>query len=136
MVDELGLGCADRLDNVQVRSTTIVHNLYATDCHVRAAVAPTIATAFFQADAVAKTYTTLGYLVCIITILAVPIMPRAKYFQSLIMSLIAVCFGAALALLGLWTAVKARENTLPADSTPTGYNSSSAAVCGKFGPAS
>jgi len=96
----------------------------------RAAVAPTIATAFYQSTAVANEYSTLGYLVCIVTILGFPIMPRAKFIQTMMINLLAISFGGALALFAIWTGIKARQHTLPADSTPTGYNSSASAVCG------
>jgi hypothetical protein len=51
------------------------------------------AIAFYQADSVAATYTTLGYLIPIISVLGMPIMPRAKFFQTLILNLIGICIG-------------------------------------------
>lgn len=39
-----------------------------------------------------------------------------------------------MALFAIWTSIKARQHTLPADSTPTGYNSSASAVCGMSHP--
>jgi hypothetical protein len=51
------------------------------------------AIAFYQADSVAATYTTLGYLVPIISVLSMPIMPRAKFVQTLILNLIGICIG-------------------------------------------
>ena len=97
----------------------------------RAALPPTIALAMYQADAVANTYGTLGYLVAIISILGFCIMPRAKFIQTMTMNVIAVCFASAIAMLELWSSVKAREHTTPAGLPPARYryNSSQSAVC-------
>ncbi|KAG9248946.1 hypothetical protein BJ878DRAFT_411671 [Calycina marina] len=54
-------------------------------------------------------------------------MPRAKYFQTLILNILGVCIGSAVGLLGLWSAVQARLNTATVGSTS--YNSSQSAVC-------
>ncbi|TEY76302.1 hypothetical protein BOTCAL_0060g00130 [Botryotinia calthae] len=85
-------------------------------------------TAFYESDSVAQTYTTLGYLVAIICVISMPIMPRAKFFQTMILNLIAVCIGASIGLLGLWSSLKAREHT-STPGVPQAYNSSQAAVC-------
>ncbi|KAH8668209.1 hypothetical protein BGZ60DRAFT_377054 [Tricladium varicosporioides] len=55
-------------------------------------------------------------------------MPRAKYFQTLILNILGVCIGSAIALLGIWSGIKAREHTTPPGSVER-YNSSQAAVC-------
>ncbi|KAK2629287.1 hypothetical protein QTJ16_000107 [Diplocarpon rosae] len=94
----------------------------------KGSVAPTIGVAFYQADSVAATFTTLGYLIPIITVLNVAIMPRAKFIQTMILNTIGICIGSAVALLGIWSGVQARKNTTPLGSTAT-YNSSQAAVC-------
>lgn len=94
----------------------------------KGSVAPTIAIAFYQADSVAETYSTLGYLVAIISVIAMPIMPRAKYFQTLVLNVLGICVGSAVALLGIWSGVQARLHTSAPGSTAT-YNSSQAAVC-------
>jgi hypothetical protein len=85
----------------------------------------------YQADAVANTYGTLGYLVAIISILGFCIMPRAKFIQTMTLNVLVVCFGSAVALLELWSSVKAREHTTPAGLPPARYryNSSQSAVC-------
>jgi hypothetical protein len=54
-------------------------------------------------------------------------MPRAKYIQTLLLNIIGICVGSAVALLGIWSGIKAREHTT--GPTPTAYNSSQAAVC-------
>lgn len=55
-------------------------------------------------------------------------MPRAKYLQTLILNVIGVCIGSAIALLGLWSGIQARLHTTPPGSKAA-YNSSQAAVC-------
>ncbi|KAF2111459.1 hypothetical protein BDV96DRAFT_603054 [Lophiotrema nucula] len=97
---------------------------------MKAGIPPTIALAMYQATDVAETYTTLGYLIAIISILGFCIMPRAKFIQTMSINLIAVCVGAAVAMLETWSGVKAREHTTAAGSPPQRYNSSQSAVCG------
>ncbi|KAF4637953.1 hypothetical protein G7Y89_g102 [Cudoniella acicularis] len=94
----------------------------------KGSVAPTIGVAFYQAHSVASIYSTLGYLVPIITVISVPIMPRAKFFQTLILNIIGICIGSAIAMLGIWSSIKAQEHTTPAGSRQQ-YNSSQSAVC-------
>jgi hypothetical protein len=53
---------------------------------LKGACAPTIALAFYQASAVAELYTSLGYLVTIAVLLTMPILPRAKFVESIIAS--------------------------------------------------
>lgn len=55
-------------------------------------------------------------------------MPRAKYIQTLILNITGICIGSAMALLGIWSGIKAREHRTPAGSTAQ-YNSSQATVC-------
>lgn len=45
-----------------------------------------------------------------------------------LLNVLAVCVGAAFCLLSLYCGIKARQNTTPAGSPPTGYNSSASAV--------
>lgn len=94
----------------------------------KAATAPIIALAFYQSDAVANEFTTLGYLVAIASILAIPIMPRAKFLQNLLFNVLATCVGAALSLLAIWCGVKARQHTQAPGTPSTAFNSSQAAV--------
>ncbi|KAL1606225.1 hypothetical protein SLS60_003627 [Paraconiothyrium brasiliense] len=92
---------------------------------------PVIALSMYQADDIAETYTTLGYLMAIISILGFCIMPRAKFIQTMTINVIAVCIGAAMAMLQLWSAVQARLHTEPPGLPPARYryNSSQSAVC-------
>ncbi|KAF2716485.1 hypothetical protein K431DRAFT_316508 [Polychaeton citri CBS 116435] len=93
---------------------------------------PTIALAMYQSDAVADHYTTLGYLIAIMSVLGFAIMPRGKFLQTMALNVITSCFAAALNMLAMWSAVKARQHTLPPNPTPTqatGYNASQSAVC-------
>lgn len=112
----------------------------------KGALAPTISLAAYQADAWADFYTTLGYLVIIMTILPVVIMPRAKFLQTMIVNVLFACIGAALALLAMFCSVKARINSIGFQGAGTGgagtsgtpstgastanYNSSGSAVAG------
>ena len=94
----------------------------------KGSLAPTIGLSMYQATAVAKTYTTIGYLIPIVSLLSMPILPRAKFLQNLFLNVIAVCTGAALSMLGIFCVIKARENTSGPKTPPTAYNSSASAV--------
>lgn len=93
---------------------------------------PVISLAIYQSSGVAATYATLGYLVAIVSILGLCIMPRAKFIQTMSINVLAVCLGAAVAMLQCWCGVKARQHTEPAGLPPARYryNSSQSAVCG------
>ncbi|KAK3380468.1 hypothetical protein B0T24DRAFT_195720 [Lasiosphaeria ovina] len=82
----------------------------------------------YQSTTVASYFTTLGYLVPIISVIALPILPRGKFLMNLLLSVLGVCLGSAVALLMLWSSIKAREHTTPPGSTKI-YNSSQSAVC-------
>lgn len=70
----------------------------------------------------------MGYMVAIISILGFAIMPRAKFIQMMVMDVLSVCLATALALLMMFSSVKARQHT---ESTSNGaYNSSASAVSG------
>jgi hypothetical protein len=96
----------------------------------KAALPPTIALAMYHATDVSKIFTTLGYLTAIISILGFCIMPRAKFIQTMTMNVLGTCLGSALAMLMLWSGVKAREHTTVPGSRPQRYNSSQSAVLG------
>ncbi|EME47794.1 hypothetical protein DOTSEDRAFT_69660 [Dothistroma septosporum NZE10] len=112
----------------------------------KGALAPTISLALYQSDAFANYYTTLGYLVIIMTVLPVVIMPRAKFLQTMLINIIFVCLGCATALLAMFCSVKARINSVGNLGPGTGgagtsgtaakgaataqYNSSGSAVAG------
>lgn len=96
---------------------------------MKAAIPPTIALSIYQANSVADTYSTLGYLVAIISILGFCIMPRAKFIQTMLFNVISTCIGAAVALLMIWSALQARKHTTAASAPPVRYNSSQSVVC-------
>jgi glycerol uptake facilitator-like aquaporin len=96
----------------------------------KAALPPTIAMAMYQSDAVARVYSTLGYLTAIISILGFCIMPRAKFIQTMTMNILGTCIGSAIAMLMVWSGVKAREHTTNPGAPPARYNSSQSAVLG------
>ncbi|KAE8448506.1 hypothetical protein EG329_009387 [Mollisiaceae sp. DMI_Dod_QoI] len=62
-------------------------------------------------NSVAAHYSTIGYLIPIMTILTVPILPRARFIQNFLVTSLLVCLAGALSLLAMWCSVKARENT-------------------------
>ncbi|QDS77146.1 hypothetical protein FKW77_001332 [Venturia effusa] len=101
---------------------------------MKGGIPPALSMAMYQADTVASTYSTLGYLVAIISIISFCIMPRAKFIQTMVINLFAICLGAAVGLLVVYCAVQARLHTT--DMTASGsaqagtvsYNSSASAV--------
>ncbi|KAL8776179.1 MAG: hypothetical protein Q9194_003314 [Teloschistes cf. exilis] len=105
----------------------------------KGALPPTIAIALFQNTGFANTYSTLGYLVAIMSILSFAIMPRAKFIQTMFFNIIGICIGSCIALLSIYCSVQARAHTTPhSESTSAGpspgasvapYNSSASAVC-------
>lgn len=98
---------------------------------------PIIGLAIYQASPVMRTLTTLGYLVGIISILSLAVMPRGKYFQTLILNCISCGIGSGMAMLATYTGVQARLNTSDlqemaayiATHGKAPYNSSQSAVC-------
>ncbi|KAJ5782315.1 hypothetical protein N7457_004089 [Penicillium paradoxum] len=95
---------------------------------MKGGLAPTIAVAIYQSKAVADEYTTLGYLVAIISIMGFAIMPRAKFIQMMIFDVLSVCIASCFALLTMFSSVKARQHT--AKNAADTYNSSASAVSG------
>ncbi|KAJ5121278.1 Brefeldin A sensitivity protein-related domain of unknown function DUF2421 [Penicillium bovifimosum] len=95
---------------------------------MKGGIAPTIAVAIYQSQAVANEFTTVGYLVAIISILGFAIMPRAKFIQMMIFDVLSVCIAACFALLTMFSGVKARQHT--ATNHKDTYNSSASAVSG------
>jgi hypothetical protein len=86
----------------------------------------------YQAPAVSSYFQTVGYIVPIISVLALALLPRGKFMMNFVLNLLAVTFGAAVSMLALWSSVQARYHTSPADSPPSPrppYNSSQSAVC-------
>ncbi|MCJ1433208.1 hypothetical protein MMC27_002567 [Xylographa pallens] len=106
---------------------------------LKGACPPVISLALYQSDAFAGTFSTLGYLVGIMSVLSFSILPRSKFFQTMMFNVIGLCIGAAIALLTIYCAVQARIQTTPvsakssdgpASGAPTSsYNSSASAVC-------
>ncbi|KAK3069449.1 hypothetical protein LTR53_012208 [Teratosphaeriaceae sp. CCFEE 6253] len=109
----------------------------------KGALAPTIAISAYQSTAWAETYTTIGYLVGIMTILSLPILPRAKFLQTMLVNVFVTCLGCAVALLAMYCCIRARINSETRNGTGGGtsglasggaptttYNSSASAVAG------
>lgn len=106
---------------------------------IKGALPTVISLSAYRGLPFAEVYTTLGYLIAIISHLSLVIQPRAKYVQGLTVSIFAICLGAALALLEIRCVVAARS-TPPASAatggsgsreTPT-YDSSANATAGVF----
>ncbi|CAL8575786.1 hypothetical protein XPA_001690 [Xanthoria parietina] len=83
----------------------------------KGALAPTIAIALYQSTAFADHYSTLGYLVAIMSILSFGIMPRAKFVQTMLFNIIGICIGFCITLLSIFCSVQARAHTTPPLST-------------------
>ncbi|KAK4119617.1 hypothetical protein N657DRAFT_684256 [Parathielavia appendiculata] len=96
---------------------------------LKGSLPPTIGIAMLQAPPVAAYFTTFGYLVPIISVLAMAVMPRGKFMMNLLLNALAVCVGSAVSMLALWSAIQARNNTTPPGSPPRAYSSSQSAVC-------
>lgn len=104
---------------------------------MKGGLATTIALAAYEGSAWADTYTTLGYLVAIITQLSLSIQPRAKFVQSMILNVLFTCAGAAAALLEIQCVVAARSRGGPSQigssgSPETTYDASANTVAGVF----
>ncbi|KAK2605590.1 hypothetical protein N8I77_008416 [Diaporthe amygdali] len=107
-------------------------------CMFKGSVAPVIGLAIYQAEPVMRILTTLGYLVGVITVLALAVLPRGKFIQNMILNCLSTAVGCAMAMLISYTGVKARLNTsdlreMAAFIQANGrapYNSSQSAVCG------
>lgn len=109
----------------------------------KGALAPTIAIALYQSTSFADHYSTLGYLVAVMSILSFGIMPRAKFVQTMLFNIIGICIGFCITLLSIFCSVQARAHTSPPLSTGpksssggpspgasvAPYNSSASAVC-------
>lgn len=106
---------------------------------VKGALPPAISLAVYQSTAFAKVYSTLGYLVAIMSVLSFAILPRSKYIQTMLFNIVGLCVGAAVALLEIYCSVQARAHTTPSvkatgkgpspGAAVTTYNSSASAVC-------
>ena len=106
---------------------------------VKGALPPAISLAAYQGTSFANTFSTLGYLVAIMSVLSFAILPRSKFIQTMLLNVIAICFGAAILLLALYCSVQARAHTTPVRSPSSNgpspgasvvpYNSSASAVC-------
>ncbi|SPO06922.1 uncharacterized protein DNG_09616 [Cephalotrichum gorgonifer] len=97
-------------------------------------IPPIIGLSIYQSAPISTYFTTQGYLIPIISVLAVAVLPRDKFIQNLIFSFLGICVGSAISLLALWSSIQARIHTSPPTSqsttiAPPPYNSSQSAVC-------
>ncbi|KAL8878007.1 MAG: hypothetical protein Q9198_004095 [Flavoplaca austrocitrina] len=110
---------------------------------LKGALAPTIAIALYQSTSFADHYSTLGYLVAVMSILSFVIMPRAKFFQTMLFNIIGICIDFCITLLSIYCSVQARAHTTTStsncpqsssggpspDAAVAPYKSSASAVC-------
>ncbi|KAK4505576.1 hypothetical protein PRZ48_003539 [Zasmidium cellare] len=116
---------------LDIRSCTLIF---------KGALAPTVALALFQWTSYADYFIGTGYLVVIIAELALPHLPRAKFLETLFMSVLFTCIGAAISMLAIFCAVKARDNHgneaggvnpgISGQASSTNYDASASAVIG------
>ncbi|KAK9233846.1 hypothetical protein V1525DRAFT_415095 [Lipomyces kononenkoae] len=98
---------------------------------VKGGLPPAIALSLFQLDSFAANFTTLGYLVAIMSIVSSAMLPRAKFLQTMMFNIFGICIGAGIALLTSYCSVSARRNTTSISQrteTSVTYNSSASAV--------
>ncbi|CAK7266042.1 hypothetical protein SEPCBS119000_001818 [Sporothrix epigloea] len=106
---------------------------------LKGSLPPVIGVGITQSTGFSEAYTTVGYLVPVVTVICVAVMPRGKFIQTFTLNVLSLSIGAALALLILYSGVQARKHTT---SPPTAeelaairssgrppYNSSQSAVC-------
>ncbi|KAI9837323.1 MAG: hypothetical protein M1819_000397 [Sarea resinae] len=106
---------------------------------IKGSLPPTIALALLQITPIADHFLTQGYVFPVASVLGLCILPRAKFFQTIILDILAICLSAAMALLAIFCSVQAREHTTPKVSTVAAhnpssnskapYNSSASAIC-------
>ena len=104
----------------------------------KGALPPAISLAVYQSTSFADIYSTIGYLVAIMSVLSFAILPRSKFIQTMLFNVTGVCIGAAVTLLEISCSVQARVHTSPSvKATGNGpspgaavatYNSSASAV--------
>jgi Putative ER transporter, 6TM, N-terminal/Fusaric acid resistance protein-like/Aromatic acid exporter family member 2 len=94
----------------------------------KGALPPIIALAAYRADAYARQYTTLGYLGAIMATLSLAMQPRAKFLQSILLSTVMTCTGAAVALLQVQCCVAARKRYGTSTASRPGSSGSQQAV--------
>ena len=93
-------------------------------------IPPTLALCIYQSNLISSTYTTVGYLIAIATILSSGLAPRAAYIEATICNVLFVSVSAGVNVFACWTILKARETTAAPGASPTAYNSSASAVAG------
>ncbi|KAK9492055.1 hypothetical protein V1508DRAFT_419947 [Lipomyces doorenjongii] len=106
---------------------------------VKGGLPPAIALSLIQLNSFAANFTTVSYLVAIMSILSSAMLPRAKFLQTMAFNIVGVCIGACIALLTSYCSVSARIHTTavsvnaagaptPGNTPSVTYNSSASAV--------
>jgi hypothetical protein len=94
------------------------------------ALPPTISLCLLQSDTISQTYTTVGYLIAIGSILSPGLAPRATYIEATVCNVLFISITALVAMFAMWTVLKARETTTAPGASSNAYNSSASAVAG------
>ncbi|RDW58136.1 hypothetical protein BP6252_13547 [Coleophoma cylindrospora] len=83
---------------------------------------------FYQSTAVSEVYTTLGFLVSIISVATINILPRAKLVEMTFTICLFTAFAIPITMLATWSGLQARLHTDPEGLDS--YNSSQSAISG------
>ncbi|KAM5347566.1 hypothetical protein ACJ41O_007390 [Fusarium nematophilum] len=112
--------------------------MFKSDIHLprsaSGSIPPIIGISIYQSPPIYAYFTTMGYLIPVISVLTVAILPRDRFIQILVLNVLIICIGSAVSLLALWSSIQARIHTSPPTSQgtatgPPSYNSSQSAVC-------
>ena len=96
----------------------------------KGSLAPVICICAYQSTPWAETYSTVGYLVGIMSVLSLVIAPRAKFIQTMLMNIFFICAACLVGLLAMFCCVKARVNAIGHDSPGTGGPGTSGLAAG------
>ena len=72
-----------------------------------------ISLAIYQNTAVSEVYTSLGFLISIISVVTVNLFPRAKLVQEVFLICLFTAVAAGVSLLAMWSGHQARLHTDP-----------------------
>lgn len=96
---------------------------------VKFALPPTISLCIFQSTIISNTYTTVGYLIAVGSVLSGVLQPRAVFLQTMMVNVLVISLTTAVATLAMWSAMQARRHTT-VPGMGEGYNSSASGVSG------
>lgn len=97
---------------------------------IKFALPPTISLCIYQSNAISATFSSVGYLIAVGSILSSGLQPRAAYIEATVSNVLFVSFTTLVAMFAMWTVLKARENQIGSNLSLTAYSSSASAVAG------